>query len=174
MLGFLVVNFYFTGHANKKLAEEAYEAEDYLECYQLMYGQRLNDSQSVMFHRSELILKMDIFWSDYNKFVEEKKLLEGLDELVQFVQGYPKMSAYAKEWNCLDIVDNTYQKVLGILMQEYEVSAQEVWDIVALESDVDYTRALVKLVNNKEKNDVIEQKYPDILPPEEERVEQGE
>ena len=174
MLGFLVVNFYFTGYTNKKLAEEAYEAEDYLECYQLMYGQHLNDSQTTMFHRSELTLKMDIFWSNYNDFLKEEKQLESLDELVQFVYAYPDLSEYAAQWKGLDIVESTYEHVLKILDEDYKVSAQEVLDIAALRSDRDYTRALVNLVGKKQKNDVLEQKYPDILPPEQERVEQGE
>lgn len=172
MLGFLVVNHYYTGHANKQLAEEAYEAEDYLECYQLLYGQKLNDSQTAMFHRSELTLKMNMFWNHYNEYVAEQKELEGLDELVQFVYKYPELSAYASEWNCLDTVAGTYNRVLAILSEEYEVDEQKVIEIAGLESDLDYTKELVALVEAKQKNDQLEQKYPDILPEEKDKAEQ--
>ncbi len=173
MLGFLIVNHYFTGHANKQLAEEAYEAEDYLECYQLLYGQNLNDSQTAMFHRSELILQKNIFWNHYQEFVADNKLLESLDELVQFVFEYPSLSNYAAKWNCQDIVEGTYKKVLGILSEDYKVNEQEVLDIAALEDDVDYTKALVNLVEEKQKNDAIEEAYPDILPQEQDRITQN-
>ncbi len=172
MLGYLVVNYYFTRHANKQLAEEAYAEEDYLECYQLLYGQRLNDSQAAMFHRSELLLKMDIFWNHYNEFVATQKQLEALDELVQFVYEYPELSTYAIQWNCQDIVDHTYTGVIDILSKDYEVDIQKVTDIATLESDVDYTKALVALLEEKKKKDEINQKYPDILPEEEDRLTQ--
>lgn len=170
MLGFLVVNYYFTGHANKCLAEEAYEGQDYLECYQLLYGQRLNDSQSAMFHRSELILKTDIFWRDYTKFAKENKWLEGLDELTQFVYQYPALEEYATRWNCMDKAEESYQKVQNILKDDYETDVQTVYAIAELEDDVDYTRELLKIVQKKEKKDELNQKYPDLLPEEEEMV----
>lgn len=173
MLGFLVVNYYFTGHANKQLAEESYKAEDYLECYQLMYGQRLNDSQNAMFHRSELILRMDIFWNHYEDFISNNQLLEGIDNLVQFVFEYPDLSKYAAEWNCQDIVEGTYNNVITILEEDYKVNEQTVLDIAALEDDVEYTRALAELVEIKKENDAINQAYPDILPPELDRITQN-
>lgn len=170
MLGFLVVSHYFTRHTNKKLAENAYAESDYLECYQLLYGQKLNDSQAVMFHRSELVLKMDIFWNHYQEFISGKQFLEGLDKLVQFVYDYPNLHDYATEWNCQDTVADTYIRVLTILSEEYQVSEQEAIAIAELEDDIDYTRALHKLVEEKYKKDALNQAYPDILPEEEKKI----
>ncbi len=172
MLGFLVVNFYFTGHANKRLAEEAYEAKDYLECYQLLYGQKLNDSQRVMYKRSEYMLKTDIFWRDYHSYMEEEKWLEGLDELTQYVYQYPKRLEDAKTWNGQELVDNTYHQVQSLLTEEYGTSAEVVSQIADLKSDEDYTRALLAIVVEKEKREALNKKYPDMLPEEKDRLSQ--
>ncbi len=170
LCGFLVVNYYFTGHANKRLAREAFEEKDYLECYQLLYGQRLNDSQSAMYHRSELILKDGIFWRDYEAYKKQEQWLEGLDELVQYVHNYPELEQYADKWNCSDIVVNTYEQVQDILEADYDTDTESVSQIAKLEKDEDYTRALLKIVEEKQKRDAIYKKYPDILPEEEERL----
>lgn len=170
LFGFLVVNYYFTGHANKRLAEEAFEEEDYLKCYQLLYGQRLNDSQVVMYHRSELILKDGIFWRDYEAYTEQKEWLEALDELVQYVHKYPELAKYADKWNCSDIVVDTYEQVQDILEADYKTDIERTTEIANLEKDEDYTRALLKIVNEKQKRDAIYEKYPDILPEEEDRL----
>ena len=172
MLGFLVVNYYFTGHANKRLAEEAYEEQDYLECYQLLYGQKLNDSQRAMYKRSECILKTDIFWRDYNSYMEKEKWLEGLDELTQYVYQYPKNLEDAKTWNGQDIIENTYHQVQGLLAEEYETSVEKVTQIAELISDEDYTRALLAIVEEKEKREKLNKKYPDILPEEKDKLSQ--
>ncbi|MBQ9143285.1 MAG: hypothetical protein IJX63_16070 [Lachnospiraceae bacterium] len=171
MLGFLVVNYYFTGHTTKKLAEEAYDSEDYLECYQLLYGQKLDDSQAIMFHQSEVTLKMNIFWNRYQKFVENNQLLESLDNLVQFLYEYPALYGYAAEWKCQDTVKATHDDVVYILEKDYQVSEQEVLDIAALEDDEEYTKALVELVDLK--RETMKQEYPDILPPEQDRITQN-
>lgn len=170
LFGFLVVNYYFTGHANKRLAQEAFEKKDYLECYQLLYGQSLNDSQAVMYHRSELILKDDIFRRDYEEHVKQEQWLEGLDKLVQYVYKYPELEEYAAKWNCSDIVEGTYMRVQDILEEDYETDIEKVSEIAGLVKDEDYTRALLKIVEEKQKRDAIYQKYPDILPEEEDRL----
>ena len=170
LCGFLVVNYYFTGHANKRLAREAFEEKDYLECYQLLYGQRLNDSQSAMYHRSELILKDGIFWRDYETYTKQEQWLEGLDELVQYVHNYPELEQYADKWNCSDIVVNTYEQVQDILEADYDTDVECASQIAKLKKDEDYTRALLKIVEEKQKRDAIYKKYPDILPEEEERL----
>lgn len=173
MLGFLVVNFYFTRYTSKHLAEEAYNQEDYLECYQLFYGQKLNDSQAAMFYRSEIILKSDIFWTDYNGFVKEDRWLEGLDELTQYVHDYPELCDYATMWNCMDVVADTHQKVQAILTEDFGTNEQEIAMIAQLESDVDYTRALMRIVEEKKRKDSIYEKYPDMLPEEEDKMLQS-
>lgn len=170
LFGFLVVNYYFTGHANKRLAQEAFEEKDYLECYQLLYGQRLNDSQEAMYHRSELILKDGIFWRDYDTYARQEMWLEGLDELVQYVHNYPELEKYAEKWNCADIVENTYEQIQAILETDYETDMEKAAEIAGLVKDEDYTRALLRIVEDKQKRDAIYQKYPDILPEEEDRL----
>lgn len=172
MLGFLVVIFYFTGHANKRLAEEAYEEQDYLECYQLLYGQKMNDSQKAMYKRSECILKTEIFWRDYNSYIKEEKWLEGLDELTQYVHQYPKHLEEAKTWNGQELVENTYYQVKEVLVEEYETDVEKIKQIAVLEDDVDYTRALVAIVEEKEKREALNKKYPDMLPEEKDRLSQ--
>lgn len=172
MLGFLVVSFYFTGHANKRLAEEAYEEKDYLECYQLLYGQKMNDSQRAMYKRSECILKTDIFWRDYNAYMEDEKWLEGLDELTQYVYQYPRHVEEAKTWNGQELVESTYRQVQGVLADEYETTVDAVIQIAELEDDADYTRALLKIVDEKEKREALNKKYSDMLPEEKDRLSQ--
>ena len=133
----------------------------------------MNDSQTAMFHRSEMTLKMDIFWKHYQELATQNQWLESLDKLVQFVDEYPELLGEVTEWNCQDIVEETYNNVLHILIEDYKVSEQEILDIAALEDDSEYTRALVKLVGVKQENDAINQAYPDILPEEKDRISQN-
>ncbi len=172
MLGFLVVSYYFTRHVNNQRAEEAYELGDYLECYQRLYNQKLDEEQAIIYHRSEITLKMNVFWNDYNTFMKDEQRLEGVDKLVQFVHEYPELSAYAATWSSLDIVEGNYQQVETILRDEYEITAQEAQKIASLISDEDYTRALLKLVQVRNEKFAWEELYPDMLPKEEERFGQ--
>lgn len=161
----LIVNY--SGHANRRLAEEAYDNEDYLECYQMLYGQHMDESQEIMFRKSEIILKMDLFWNRYENYSNDNNLLEGLNKLIQFVFEYPDMQEYANQWNCGEVVGETYVKVLNELYDEYRLEEQDAINIANLESDIDYTKILTNLVEKKKQGLLI---YPNMLPEEEERV----
>ncbi len=163
----IIVNY--SGHANRKLAEEAYESGDYLECYQMLYGQHMDESQEVMFHKSEIMLKMDLFWNRYESHEQEKNWLEGLNKLIQFVFEYPELHEYATTWNCENVVEATYTNVLNELYEEYRLQEQDALNIANLESDIDYTRELVDIVGKKELGIL---KYPNMLPEEEDRVKE--
>lgn len=167
MLALVAIIVNYSGHANRRLAEEAYEGGDYLECYQMLYGQHMDESQEVMFHKSEITLKMDLFWNRYENYEREKNWLEGLNKLIQFVYEYPELHEFATTWNCENVVEATYANVVNELYEEYRLQEQDALNIANLESDIDYTRELVDIVEKKELGIL---KYPNMLPEEEERV----
>ncbi len=169
MLAFVAIIVNYSGHANRRLAEEAYEKGDYLECYQMLYGQHMDESQEVMFHKSEITLKMDLFWKRYESYKGQGNLLEGLDKLIQFVFEYPDLQEYATKWNCENVVEQTRLNVLNELYEEYRLEEQDALDIANIESDIDYTKELTNIVEKKEMGIL---KYPNMLPEEEERITQ--
>lgn len=167
MFAFVAIIVNYAGHASRRLAEEAYEQGDYLECYQILYGQHMDESQEVMFHKAEITLKMELWWNRYESYKQQGDLLKGLDKLVQFVFEYPDLKNYATEWNCTDVVEQTRASVLNELYEEYRLEEQDARDIANLESDIDYTKELNALVEKKELGML---KYPNMLPEEEERI----
>lgn len=165
----LIINF--AGHRNRRLAEEAYEEEDYLQCYQLLYGQHLSEGQEVMYHKSKIHLKMDALWNRYNDYMKTNQPVKGLDRLIQFVYDYPQISIYAQEWDCEDVTTDTYNDVLVILYEEYKLSEKDAIEIANILDDVEYTKVLTILVEKKEKGML---KYPNMLPEEEKRIEDSQ
>jgi hypothetical protein len=83
MLAVIALLVNYSGHANRRLAEEAFDEGDYLQCYQLLYGQHLNESQEVMFHQSKIHLKMDSLWNRYRSLAAEKQ--SAFKEVVKFI-----------------------------------------------------------------------------------------
>ena len=167
MFAFVAIIVNYSGHASRKLAEEAYGQGDYLECYQILYGQHLDESQEVMFHKSELILKMELFWNRYESYNREGNLLEGLNKLVQFVFEYPELREASEQWNCKDVVEQTRENVLNELYEKYRLDEQAALDIANIEDDIEYTKELNNLVEKRESGML---KYPNMLPEEEERL----
>ncbi|MCM1119949.1 MAG: hypothetical protein NC543_11405 [bacterium] len=171
---FVMISHLYINHVNKTQAENAYYAGDYLKCYELLFGQDMNESQSVMFHKSELILQMERAKGNYLRLVLEEKKLEALDYLVQFIGNKEAVYQKGLEWGCLDTVEETYLGMLSLLRTNYGLEEEQALEIVALKKDIDYTVALMEVLegfDNAEANAEGEDQqspYEDLLPEEEE------
>lgn len=145
-VAYVVISHLYIGYVNKQQAEKAYYAGDYLECYGLLFGQDLNESQALMFHKSEINLQMERMKANYMRLVQEGKDLEALDYLVQFICRREEFYQKGQEWGSLDVVEETYSGMTSLLVANYGLREERAIEIAALPSDVDYTIALMKVL----------------------------
>lgn len=145
-VAYVVISHLYIGYVNKQQAEKAYYAGDYLECYGLLFGQDLNESQALMYHKSEINLQMERMKANYMRLVQEGKDLEALDYLVQFICRKEEFYQKGQEWGSLDVVEETYSGMTSLLVANYGLREERAIEIAALQSDVDYTIALMKVL----------------------------
>lgn len=147
-----------------------------MECYGLLLGQELNDSQEVMFHRSELVLQMERMKGNYRRLVLEGKELEALDYLVQCICQREDNYLQGQEWNSLDVVEEAYAGMMGLLTANYGLTEEQAKEIAALKKDKDYTIALLLVLEGMGSDSSDQESgqqdqpvsYEDLLPEEEE------
>lgn len=145
-VAYVVISHLYIGYVNKQQAEKAYYAGDYLECYGLLFGQDLNESQALMYHKSEINLQMERMKANYMRLVQDGKDLEALDYLVQFICRKEEFYQKGQEWGSLDVVEETYSGMTSLLAANYGLREERAIEIAALQSDVDYTIALMKVL----------------------------
>lgn len=150
-LGVLIIVFVnasvdFTG---KLTAREAFYAEDYQACYQNLYGKNLNETEQMMFGKSESILYINLWLREYEMFVDEGAEVEALDSLLQTVARYPKLYDYAVQWDAGTEVAARYQRVLDILLEKYGLTEEQAKEIAAVGSNREYTKRVVLIVQGE-------------------------
>ncbi len=124
----------------KRNAHKAYYQEDYETCYQELYGRKLNESEKVMFGKSESILRIRLWMREYELFYSEGAEVEALDILIQSVKDYAQLYEYAVEWNAGGEVSAVYEQMLDILQNQYGLTEAQALEIAAEPDDVEYTR----------------------------------
>lgn len=171
----IVVCTYVVGDFSvKKAGRGAYYEEDYQTCYQNFYGKHLNESEQVMYSKSESILTMRMWIREYELLVEEGSELEALDSLLQSVYDYPKLYAYAVEWNAGTEVAELYNHILAILSEKYLLTEAQAKEIANTPNDVEYTKMVMAVIageaygswNRTEENGKDIEVLPDKLPEE--------
>lgn len=136
-------------HTDKQSAREAYYAGDYQTCYQDLFGKNLNETEQIMFGKSESILYIRLWLSEYKMFAEEGQEVEALDSLIQTVEDYPKLYEYAVQWNAGTEVQECYGDVLNILSEKYGLTEEQALEIAGESSDLEYTKKVVAIVEGR-------------------------
>ena len=136
----LIVGNFLTEYMSKKSGREAYYAGDYQTCYQNLFGRELNETEQVMYSKSESILIIRMWLREYEVFVNEGSELEALDSLLQAVHDYPSLLDYATQWNVQDEVTSAFGEILNILSEKYQLSQEEAQAIADISDNVEYTK----------------------------------
>ena len=157
----------------KNQARKAYYEEDYETCYQELYGRKLNETEQIMFGKSESILRIRLWMREYELFVDEGSEMEALDVLIQAVNDYADLYDYANRWNAGGEVADIYGQMLVILRDKYGLTEALALEIAAEPDDVEYTRLVAAVVQGDGYTSQADEaapgavELPDMLPEEE-------
>lgn len=169
---YLSISYVAPGYA-KKNAVTAFENQDYLTCYEILYGQKLTEREQQLFTFSNMVLRMQKKISDYDKYVEDGENLYALDSLMQAVEEYEETQEEALTCGADGEMLKLYREVLAILLENYGLDEEGVRGIAFCDNKVEYTRMLDTLINGgtvdiKEEPATDTENLPDLLPEEEE------
>lgn len=138
----VIISAIMIEYISKREARQAYYDQDYEVCYQNLFGKDLNESEQIMFHRSEIILKMRLWLREYEILAQEGSEMEALDSLIQSVHEYPALFEYSNKWNAGPDVQAIYDQLVSILNRKYHLTEKEAEEIALIKEDVEYTRAV--------------------------------
>ena len=137
---FIVLCSISVDYVDKKKASSAFYKGDYEACYQNLVGKHLNESQQVMFGKSESILRIRLWIREYEMLEEEGLHPEALDSLMQSVHDYPKLQSFSDQWNATSEVEMIYKDMLAILQEKYHLNEVQAKKIANEEDDLVYSK----------------------------------
>lgn len=129
-----------------KRARKAYYAGDYATVYQELYGQSLNESDTLVKERSRIILTMQRKYDSYVNHLKMRDELKALDALITGVETYYLINTEAETYGCLEEVKSIRTDIIDILSSDYGISEQDALQLLQQEDEVSYTKALKAFV----------------------------
>ncbi len=136
-------------YSDKKIARTAYYEGDYQTCYQNLFGKDLNETESIMYGKSESILYIRLWTREYELFMGEGDRVRALDSLIQTVDAYPELYAYAGQWNAEPEIAAGYATILNYLANEFGLTEAQAQAIAAERSDREYTRMVTAIAGGR-------------------------
>jgi hypothetical protein len=171
----LVCAIVLTDYSSRQSALKAYLSGNYMQCYMDLYGKKLNDQETLLFYRSECILRARLPLKQYQVLATRGENTEALDVLIQYVVRFPELQAQAESWQAQQESQAAYEEVLGYLSTSYGLSADQALTIAAEPDDLIYTQTVTRIAKGgsyqtEEAEEFSEEVNPpmsDVLPEEE-------
>ncbi len=136
-------------YSDKREARAAYYAGDYQTCYLNLFGKDLDETESVMYGKSESILYIRLWIREFEMFAGEGDMVRALDSLIQTVDRYPQLYEYANQWNAGAEVAAGYATILNYLSTNFGLTESQAQQIADEKKDIDYTRIVTAIANGK-------------------------
>ncbi len=149
-------------------ARKAYYKGDYETTYNSFFGEKLSDSDQILFDRSEVILKMSHKYDAYEAYMNMDMKAEALDQLLQGVNNYEKWLISAETSGAVSEYNDAYAVVLRALSESFGLTETDAKAVNALETDLEYSLMVYSIVNGTEYIDPTEPLPAPFVPPTEE------
>lgn len=133
----------------KQEGKKAFYEGDYQTCYQDLFGKDLNETEQVMYSKSESILTIRLWLKEYELLAEEGQEVKALDSLLQSVYDYPTLYTYAETWNAETEVASVYNQMLTILSEKYHLTEAQAKEIANTPDDIEYTRMVIAITDGE-------------------------
>lgn len=147
---------------DRREARDAYYESDYAKSFDLLYGKRLDNSDSIIYNKSKIIMELNRKLDSYHNYMGMNEEVYALDALMSGVQKYPDLLLEAEEYHITSDVNAIYETLLNILSDKYDISESTAKVIIGYD-DLTYTRKLESIVHGT----------PFVMPGEEEMVATG-
>ncbi|MCM1027374.1 MAG: hypothetical protein NC432_13140 [Roseburia sp.] len=136
-------------YSDKSAARTAFYQGDYDTCYQNLKGKKLDETESIMFGKSECILYSRLWVREYEVFTGKGDTLRALESLIQAVDYYPDLQEKASRWNALPEVAAGYAEILNLLENDFGLTESQAKEIASQRRDSDYTRMITAIVEGR-------------------------
>lgn len=137
-------------YSDRRSARAAYYDGDYQTCYRNLFGKKLDETESVMYGKSESILYIRLWISEFEMFAGEGDMVRALDSLIQTVDRYPQLYEYAQQWNAGAEVAAGYAVILNYLSVNFDLTEGQAKQIAAEPKDVEYTKIVTAVANGED------------------------
>lgn len=174
MVILLICCVFLSKSVDVRAAKKAFYQEDYTQCYQLLYGKDLNESETIIFEKAEVLLSMERRLDSYENYLLMGKELEALDSLIQAPKTYDNLQKKAAELDISSDLTAVYEQILKELDTKYQVSEEKARELAGYGDTVKYTEELGEIIEAQESlgagNEAEPEQKPmeDVLPREEE------
>jgi len=162
----LLISKFVPGMLVNSSARKAYYVGDYETTYNTFFGEKLSESDQILFDRSSIILKMLHKYDAFRAYMNMNMKVEALDQLLQGVENYEKWLFIAESSGATEEFNKAYSKVTDALSATFGLTEEDAKTVIALPTDLEYSLKCESIANRTEYIDPTKPLPGPFIPPE--------
>lgn len=144
--GILLASELLNSYTNRMDGRKAYYAGNYKDTYLEMYGEVLDESDTILQARSKVIMKMQRKLDSYKNYSKMGYELEALHALLEGLTVYDNVNLEAEQYQVTEEVEDIRADILMILSANYGLSEENARELLQNEDEISYTKALNHII----------------------------
>lgn len=125
-----------------KSAESSFEQRDYKNAYDSLAGVSVSDSSKELKQKVRMCMQLQREYDAYQNYYKMKMYLESLDSLIGGIRLYDANKSKAEQYDMLSQYNELESKLANQLYNEFGVSESQARNIIASETQKEYTDRL--------------------------------
>lgn len=125
-----------------KSAESSFEQRDYKNAYDSLAGVSVSDSSKELKQKVRMCMQLQREYDAYQNYYKMKMYLESMDSLIAGIRLYDANKAKAEQYDMLSQYNELESKLANQLYNEFGVSESQARNIIASETQKEYTDRL--------------------------------
>lgn len=131
-----------------KQARSAFYDKDYASVYENMLGTDLNESDSIIFEKATLVLRLERKYDSYVNYMNMGNRVYALHALLSGLQLYQELYEEAVSQKITEEFDLVKTLMVDALDETFGISEQKAFEIIAIEDAGEYQKTLEEISNS--------------------------
>lgn len=141
-----------------KSAESSFEQRDYKNAYDSLAGVSVSDSSKELKQKVRMCMQLQREYDAYQNYYKMKMYLESLDSLIGGIRLYDANKAKAEQYDMLSQYNELESKLANQLYSEFGVSESQARNIIASETQKEYTDRLQAILLQWQKRNEVDER----------------
>lgn len=128
-------------------AEEYFERDEYNAAYSALNGLEMKAKDMMLYNQVQTVMYVNKELNSYRNYTGIRMYPEALDSLIKGLDKYDRHKADAVDMEVGEDLDKVKNKIVDELQNEYGVTEEEAYELLAIEDQADYSKKVIDIAN---------------------------
>lgn len=137
----------FSYNSSISRAAAYFEEDEYNSAYDALWGLKIKEKDAELYSKVQMVMYLNKEWNSYENYTNIRMYPEALDSLLKGIRKYDSHIDDARELEVSADYKKIRSEILKKLKDEYGLNEKDIYEILSIENQEDYSKEVIQLAN---------------------------